>query len=63
MIKIGLLGEKLSHSLSPILHKIILKNLNIQAEYVLYEVSKEEIINFKEYMQDDNIKGVNITIP
>lgn len=63
MIKIGLLGEKLSHSLSPILHKIILKNLNIQAEYVLYEVSKEDIINFKEYMQDDNIKGVNITIP
>lgn len=63
MIKIGLLGEKLSHSLSPILHKIILKNLNIQAEYVLYEVSKEDIINFKEYMQANNIKGVNITIP
>lgn len=63
MIKIGLLGEKLSHSLSPILHKIILKNLNIQAEYVLYEVSKEDIINFKEYMQTNNIKGVNITIP
>ncbi len=63
MYNLGLLGEKLSHSFSPIIHEFIFKNLNIKAHYDLFEVNENEILNFKKKMITNNIKGVNITIP
>ncbi len=63
MQNFGLLGEKLSHSLSPLIHKFIFKNLNIKAEYKLFEVSQNKIKNFKKRMMEENISAVNITVP
>ncbi len=63
MLNFGLLGEKLSHSLSPLIHKFIFKNLNVEAEYKLFEVSQNEIKNFKKRMMEENISAVNITVP
>ena len=42
-MKYALLGEKLGHSFSPIIHKEIFKDFNIDAEYELKEIKKEEI--------------------
>lgn len=42
MIKLGLLGEKLSHSLSPFIHNKIFEHNNI-ASYELFEVARSDI--------------------
>ena len=63
MRKFGLLGKKLSHSLSPLLHNIFFEEFGIEAEYKLYEVAEHEIDNFKNYMFENSIEGVNITVP
>ena len=62
-MRIGLLGRKLSHSLSPTIHNFIYKKLNLNLNYELFEVEENEVNNFKSYMLENNIKAVNITIP
>lgn len=59
----GLLGEKLSHSLSPKLHKHIFEELNIKGDYKLFEVKREDINDFMNSLKSSNIKGINVTIP
>lgn len=63
MKKFGLLGKKLTHSLSPLLHKTFFEEFRIEAEYKLYEVDETEIDNFKNDMLENSIEGVNITVP
>lgn len=63
IVNFGLLGEKLSHSFSPLIHKFIFENLGIDLNYNLFEVTQDEIMNFKDEMKKYNILGVNITIP
>lgn len=50
----GLLGEKLSHSYSKIIHEAI------EGKYELFEVSKE---NFDTFMNEKNFDAINVTIP
>ena len=63
MRKFGLLGKKLSHSLSPLLHKVFFEEFGVEAEYKLYEVTETEIDKFQSYMLENSIEGVNITVP
>lgn len=62
-MRVGLLGEKLSHSLSPLIHNHIYKNLGLELDYELFEVDKMNIHNFQNYMLENNVNAVNITIP
>lgn len=62
-MRVGLLGEKLSHSFSPIIHNYIYKELSINLSYELFEVNQDNILNFKNYMLANDIFAVNITIP
>lgn len=59
----GLIGEKLGHSLSPVIHQYIFENYNIKGYYSLYEVEKSNAENIIEGMKIMGIEGVNITIP
>lgn len=59
----GLLGEKLSHSLSPKIHNAIFRELYIDGAYKLFEIKKEEINEFKNALKLLDIRGVNVTIP
>lgn len=59
----GLIGEKLSHSWSPEIHKKIYELLGIDAQYALYEVDKENIDGVSEALRVLNFSGVNVTIP
>ncbi len=61
--KFGLLGEKLGHSFSPQIHNLIFKELGIDAQYDLIELSKEEIPEIMKKIRAGEIKGVNVTIP
>lgn len=59
----GLVGEKLSHSLSPEINGKIFKALGIEAAYKLFEIPKEDIKKLGESLKLLKIKGVNVTIP
>jgi len=54
------IGNSLQHSLSPLLHNYIFKNLNINATYEYLELKPED---FKESLKNQLIDGFNITIP
>ena len=55
MLKCGLLGEKLSHSYSPEIHKKL-----GEYEYKLYEKTPEEL---EEFILKKDYDGLNVTIP
>lgn len=59
----GLIGEKLSHSLSPAIHDEILKKSNIKGNYSLYEIPNEELYKAVDSFRLLGYKGVNVTIP
>ncbi len=59
----GLLGEKLSHSMSPEIHNEILKLMNKSGGYKLFEVNRDKLKDFAEALKILKIKGCNVTIP
>jgi len=62
-VRYGLIGEKLSHSISPQLHNEIFKKVNIDASYRSIEVPKTEIPGVLDRLKSEGYKGVNVTIP
>ncbi|MCJ7691474.1 MAG: shikimate dehydrogenase [Clostridiaceae bacterium] len=59
----GLLGESLKHSISPLIHSTIFKELNIEGTYELFEIEKEEVEDTINEFKDIGVVGVNVTIP
>ena len=62
MVRFGLLGEKLGHSLSPKIHNLIFQELDIEGDYSLLEVEREKLPFFLAQAKDD-LDGINVTIP
>jgi shikimate dehydrogenase len=62
MIRLGLLGAKLGHSISPQIHQAVADRLGISLTYELLEVPAEELpAKVRELLQ--SYRGVNVTIP
>ena len=61
--KFAIIGNPLSHSLSPIMHNYWLNKYNINAEYVLLEIEEKEIENVINKIKDKEIMGINVTLP
>lgn len=59
----GLLGEKLSHSLSPKIHNMIYKALDIEAAYSLFQIQPDMLKDAVQGIRALDIDGVNVTIP
>ena len=55
MNKYGLVGKKLGHSLSPVIHNYIFDKLGVGAEYSLYEI--EDGKDILKIMEEKGIKG------
>lgn len=62
MIKLGLLGKHLGHSLSPKIHKLLFKELKIQGSYDLFQEEEKNVHAFIERISKENL-GINVTIP
>jgi shikimate dehydrogenase len=63
MIKLGLIGYPLSHSLSPLMQKAALADKGIEGDYVLLETPTEKIKNIVNYLKENDFRGFNVTIP
>ena len=61
--KFGIIGNPVSHSLSPVMHNYWFKKYKINAEYELFDIAENEIQNVITKIKDKNIKGINVTLP
>jgi shikimate dehydrogenase len=59
----GIIGEKLSHSLSPRIHKRVFELLGIEGAYKLFEIPNDKTDKVIDSLKLLKIKGVNVTIP
>ena len=59
----GIIGNPVSHSLSPIMHNVAFKELGIKAVYGAFLVKEENLKKAVEGIRALNIKGLSITIP
>jgi len=59
----GLIGNPVSHSLSPRMHNAAFAHLKIPAEYKLFPLKEEEVGDFLKNLPAKNISGINITVP
>jgi len=63
MIKAGVIGYPIAHSLSPRLHNFWLKKYTIDGEYKAYEVAPDALEDFIRTMPARGFAGCNVTIP
>jgi shikimate dehydrogenase len=63
MLKLGLVGEKLSHSLSPQIHREIMSKHEVDGTYELLEFSRETFAEEFNNLKKSGYRGVNVTIP
>ena len=59
----GIIGKPIKHSLSPVLHSFWLRMYDIESTYKIYELEKNDISRFLKSLEDNNIDGLNVTIP
>ncbi len=62
-LKFAIIGNPLSHSLSPTLHNYWFKKYNIKADYELLQIEENQIIKAIEQIKNREIKGINVTLP
>lgn len=63
MKQYGLLGEKLGHSYSKIIHTYVFQALGIEATYSLLECKKEDLKEYILKLKQGIYSGFNVTIP
>lgn len=59
----GLVGFSIKHSLSPYMHNAAFSKLKIKAKYELFELQAEQLEDFLNNLEKNNIRGFNVTIP
>ena len=63
MLKLGIIGYPLEHSLSPVMHNAALQYLNVSGSYRAIEVTENELEKVFNQLKDSGFKGFNVTIP
>jgi len=66
MIRLGLIGYPLGHSLSPKLHTAALRACKLQGVYSLYPVEPDDMQSLRillDQVRTDELTGLNVTIP
>ncbi len=63
MIKSGVIGHPIAHSISPQLHNYWLKKYSIAGEYKAYDVSENDLPDFIRNLSKKSFAGCNVTVP
>ena len=61
--KFAIIGNPISHSLSPVLHNYWFKKYKIDAEYSLMEIKESQIVDVIKKLKEKELKGINVTVP
>ncbi|MEM7005990.1 MAG: shikimate dehydrogenase [Pseudomonadota bacterium] len=59
----GVIGDPISHSLSPMIHKAWMRDYGIDADYIAIRVPSGELGAHIERLSNDGFRGLNITLP
>ena len=63
MKKFFVIGNPISHSLSPELHNFWIKKNNINAVYDKIKLEESQLKDFINKLRNDEIHGINVTVP
>jgi shikimate dehydrogenase len=63
MIKLGIIGYPLGHSLSPFMHNAALQSSGIEGNYAVFETPTEKLNEQIKLFKEQEFKGFNVTIP
>ena len=63
MKKYFVIGNPINHSLSPELHNFWIKKNNINAIYEKIKLEENELENFIKRLRNNEIHGINVTVP
>lgn len=58
---VGIVGDPLEKTLSPLMHNTVMKELGIKGIYLKFEVN--DLVHLEDVVKDYEIKGLNVTIP
>jgi shikimate dehydrogenase len=61
--KLAVIGDPISHSLSPLLHKFLIESFNLPFSYEAIKVTPEELAKFVSTKKVSDFRGFNVTIP
>lgn len=61
--RFAVIGEHLSHSLSPIIHKLFFEKTGLTGTYDLMEVPPKDLPDLLERLYHEGYSGINVTIP
>jgi len=59
----GVIGDPISHSMSPAIHNAFMDSAGIKGIYLPFRFSSDELPLLPDFMRFYGIKGVNVTIP
>ena len=59
----GIIGNPISHSLSPVLHNYWFEKYNIDANYVLLDIDEKNIEMAVKKIRNKELNGINVTLP
>jgi len=62
-MKFAVIGDPISHSLSPVMHNTNFKVLGLNDTYEALHIPVQDFDNIKEIITEKNLSGFNITIP
>ncbi len=60
---LGVVGDPIAHSLSPVIHKTVFAELGIPLRYEKYRVAKGSLDEWLLSVRDEGIEGFNVTMP
>lgn len=63
IVRAGVVGHPVAHSLSPLIHGAWLKAAGIAGAYELNDVSTEDFPRFIAGLRGGNVRGLNVTVP
>lgn len=59
----GILAHPTEHSLSPLIHNTAFKALEIEAEYLTFDILPENLESFMQRVREEKIAGLSVSIP
>jgi shikimate dehydrogenase len=58
----GIIGDPVAHSLSPVMHNAAFEKLGVDAVYLAFRVSKDELEDAIKGAKSIGISGLNVTL-
>ncbi|MEM1105320.1 MAG: shikimate dehydrogenase [Pseudomonadota bacterium] len=61
--RFGVIGHPIAHSLSPMIHQGWMRDLALEADYQGYQVDPGQALPALDALEQEGIKGLNVTLP